>query len=117
MMYEPYYTIQVLATFTGPRQQLIPLILEISFLLVSILEISPQSLSLEKGKVSLTSVSFVASVGQKTPTAQGDSKLDPRSTKCQLLGYASGSGNYRVQDIASCHVFVSQDVIFEEGKP
>lgn len=53
----------------------------------------------------------------KIPIAHGDSKLDPRSTECCLLGYASGSGNYRVQDITSRRVFVSRDIIFEEGQP
>ena len=45
------------------------------------------------------------------------SKLDPRSTECRLLGYAMGSGNYKVQEIANHHVFISRDVIFEEGLP
>ena len=53
----------------------------------------------------------------KTPVAHGGSKLDPRSSECQLLGYATESGNYKVQDIATRHVFVSRDVIFEEGSP
>ena len=53
----------------------------------------------------------------KMPVAHGGSKLDPRSTECRLLGYATGSGNYKVQDIATRRVFVSRDVIFEEGKP
>ena len=47
----------------------------------------------------------------------GGSKLDPRSTECRLIGYASGSGNYKVQDITSRRVFVSRDVVFEEGLP
>ena len=47
----------------------------------------------------------------------GGSKLDPRSTECRLLGYASGRGNYRVQDIVTRRVFVSRDVVFEEGMP
>ena len=47
----------------------------------------------------------------------GGSKLDPKSVECRLLGYASGSGNYKVQDTASRRVFVSRDVVFEEGKP
>ena len=53
----------------------------------------------------------------KIPTAHGDSKLDPRSTECRFLGYTTGSGNYKVQDIATHRVFVSCDVIFEEGQP
>jgi hypothetical protein len=47
----------------------------------------------------------------------GGSKLDPWSVECKLLGYASGNGNYRVQDSSNRHVFVSQDVVFEEGRP
>ena len=47
----------------------------------------------------------------------GGSKLDPRSVECRLLGYASGSGNYKVQDVATHRVFVSRDVVFEEGQP
>jgi len=47
----------------------------------------------------------------------GGSKLDNRSVECLLLGYATGSGNYKVQDVASRHMFVSRDVIFEEGHP
>jgi len=34
-----------------------------------------------------------------------------------LLGYATGNGNYKVQDVTSRRVFVSRDVIFEEGHP
>ena len=49
--------------------------------------------------------------------AQGNSKLDPWSIECKLLGYASGSGNYRVQDVKTSRVFVSRDVVFEEGQP
>src|ERR1700678_2219223 len=63
---------------------------------------------------------FGAKCWAKVPTVHGaqvtgGSKLDPRSIACRLLGYASGSGNYKVQDIDSRKVFVSQDVIFEEG--
>ena len=47
----------------------------------------------------------------------GGSKLDPRSTEYQLLGYESGKGNYKVQDIVSRQVFISCDVVFEEGQP
>ena len=58
----------------------------------------------------------------KLPTVHGmqvvgGSKLDPRSVECRLLGYASGSGNYKVQDINTNRVFVSRDVVFEEGRP
>jgi hypothetical protein len=54
---------------------------------------------------------------RKTPTALGGSKLDPQSTECRLLGYASGSGNYKVQDVKSRCIFVSRDLVFEEGQP
>ena len=60
---------------------------------------------------------FGAKCWAKIPIAHGGSKLDPRSVECRLLGYASGSGNYKVQDITSRRVFISRDVIFEEGQP
>lgn len=47
----------------------------------------------------------------------GGSKLDPRSVECCLLGYVSGTGNYRVQDIATHRIYVSRDVVFKEGRP
>jgi len=47
----------------------------------------------------------------------GRSKLDPRSLECRFLGYAGGHGNYKVQDVLSRGVFVSRDVVFEEGQP
>jgi len=58
----------------------------------------------------------------KVPTINGalvtgGLKLDSRGVECRLLGYASGGGNYKVQDITSRRVFVSCDVIFEEGNP
>ena len=58
----------------------------------------------------------------KTPTVHGaqvtgGSKLDVRGVECRLLGYATGTGNYKVQDIGSRRVFVSRDVVFEEGNP
>ncbi len=58
----------------------------------------------------------------KIPTVHGvqvtgGSKLDPRAVECQFLGYAGGHGNYKVQDIQSHCVFVSHDVVFEEGQP
>ena len=60
---------------------------------------------------------FGAKCWAKIPNAYGGSKLDPRSSECRLLGYASGGGNYKVQDVASRLVFVSRDVVFEEGEP
>jgi transposase InsO family protein len=65
---------------------------------------------------------FGAKCWAKIPTnhgvqVTGGSKLDPKSVECRLLGYASGGGNYKVQDIASRRVFVSRDVVFEEGRP
>ena len=60
---------------------------------------------------------FGAKCWAKIPTTLGGSKLNPQSTECHLLGYASGSGNYKVQDITSCQVFISHDVVFEEGRP
>jgi transposase InsO family protein len=47
----------------------------------------------------------------------GGSKLDPRSVECRLLGYAPGRGNYKVQDVNSRRIYVSRDVVFEEGVP
>ncbi len=46
----------------------------------------------------------------------GGSKLDLLALECRFLGYAEGHGNYKVQDIGSQRVFVSQDVIFEEDQ-
>jgi len=46
----------------------------------------------------------------------GGSKLDHHSVECRFLGYATGCGNYKVQDISSLRVFVSHDLIFEEGQ-
>ncbi len=58
----------------------------------------------------------------KIPTVNGvqingGSKLDSRGVECRLLGYASGNGIYKVQDIASRRVLISRDVVFEEGHP
>ena len=58
----------------------------------------------------------------KIPTVHGvqvtgGSKLDQRSVECRLLGYTTGNGNYKVQDPSSRRVFVSRDVVFEEGTP
>ncbi len=55
--------------------------------------------------------------GQREPISggflvDGGSKLDDRSKKCVFLGYAGS--NYRVLDRAG-RVFVSCDVIFDEG--
>jgi hypothetical protein len=63
---------------------------------------------------------FGAKCWAKIPTVNGiqvtgGSKLDSRSIPCRLLGYAQGHGNYKVQDIENRRVFVSRDVVFEEG--
>ena len=65
---------------------------------------------------------FGAKCWAKVPTIHGvqvtgGSKLNSRSVKYWLLGYTSGNGNYKVQDISNRCVFVSWDVIFEEGHP
>jgi len=65
---------------------------------------------------------FSAKYWAKVPTVNGaqvtgGSKLDPRGVECRFLGYAGGSGNYKVQDILTQRVLVSWDVIFEEGQP
>ena len=65
---------------------------------------------------------FGARCWAKIPTVNGaqvtgGSKLDPRGVACRLLGYSSGRGNYKLQDIDTRRVFVSRDVIFEEGHP
>lgn len=65
---------------------------------------------------------FGAKCWAKIPTVNGaqvdgGSKLDPRGVECRMLGYAGGRGNYKVQAIVSRRVFVSRDVIFEEGQP
>jgi len=58
----------------------------------------------------------------KIPTVNGalvtgGSKLDERGVECRFLGYAGGCGNYKVQGAESRRVFVSRNVIFEEGQP
>jgi len=65
---------------------------------------------------------FGARCWAKIPTVHGaqvtsGSKLDPRALECRFLGYAGGHGNYKVQDITSNRVFVSRDIVFEEGEP
>ena len=80
-----------------------------------------QSFSGERQDVSHLRV-FGAKCWAKIPTSQGfqvtgGSKLDARSVECRLLGYATGSGNYKVQDVTSRRVLVSRDVVFEEGHP
>jgi hypothetical protein len=47
----------------------------------------------------------------------GGLKLDPRSVECCLLGYATGTGNYKVQDVNTHWTFISCDLVFEEGQP
>ena len=49
---------------------------------------------------------FGAKCWSKIPTVHGvqvtgGSKLDPQGMECRFLGYAGGSGNYKVQDIVS----------------
>ena len=58
----------------------------------------------------------------KIPTVNGalvtgGSKLNERGVECRFLGYAGGRGNYKVQGAESRQVFVSRNVIFEEGQP
>jgi hypothetical protein len=65
---------------------------------------------------------FGSKCWSKIPTVHGvqvtgGSKLDSRGAECRLLGYASGTGNYKVQDIATRRIYVSRDIIFEEGRP
>jgi len=65
---------------------------------------------------------FGARCWAKIPTVHGSqvtggSKLDPRGVECRLLGYAGGHGNYKVQSLEAPQVFVSRDVVFEEGHP
>jgi len=65
---------------------------------------------------------FGARCWAKIPTVHGvqvtgGSKLDPRALECRFLGYAGGHGNYKVQDVQSRRVFVSRDLVFEEGQP
>ena len=65
---------------------------------------------------------FGAKCWAKIPTIHGaqvtgGSKLDPRSAPCRFLGYATRTGNYKVQDTQTKCVYVSRDVIFEEGLP
>ena len=80
-----------------------------------------ESLSGKRQDVSHLRV-FGSKCWAKIPTVHGvqvtgGSKLDPRGVECRLLGYAPGGGNYKVQDTVSGRVFVSRDVIFEEGHP
>jgi len=65
---------------------------------------------------------FGSKCWSKIPTVHGvqvsgGSKLDNRGVECILLGFASSSGNYKVQDVTSHRVFVSCDIVFEEGYP
>jgi hypothetical protein len=46
-----------------------------------------------------------------------NTKLEPQSIECCFHRYATGKDNYKVQDIVSHHVFMSRDVVFEEGLP
>ena len=65
---------------------------------------------------------FGAKSWAKIPTVNGaqvtgGSKLNPRAVECRFLGYAGGGGNYKVQDVVTQRIFVSRDVVFEEGQP
>jgi hypothetical protein len=60
---------------------------------------------------------FGAKWWAKIPAGLGGSKLNQHSVECRFLGYATRRGNYKVQDIVSQRVFMSQDVVFEEGQP
>jgi hypothetical protein len=44
------------------------------------------------------------------------SKLDSKSRKCVLLGYADGVKGYRLWDPTAHKVVISRDVIFAEDK-
>lgn len=48
--------------------------------------------------------------------SQERTKLDPKSRKCILLGYADGVKGYRLWDPTSRKVIVSRDVIFAENE-
>jgi len=55
---------------------------------------------------------FGAKCWAKIPTMNGalisgGSKLDNRGIECRFLGYTSGRGNYKVQDLTSRRVFIS----------
>ena len=71
--------------------------------------IPTEAYSRGRDKTSLTFVCLDLSAGQKYPQHKGAPSL--------ILRYASGSGNYRVQEVGSHYVFVSHDVVFEEGWP
>ena len=43
-------------------------------------------------------------------------KLDPKATKCILLGYGTAVKGYRLYDIEERKVFFSRDVVFDESK-
>ena len=65
---------------------------------------------------------FGARCWAKIPTVNGlqvtgGSKLDPHSIECQFLRYVAGTGNYKVQDVATHQTFISRDLIFEKGHP
>ena len=109
--------IPILDTPTGLKRQPTPLIHTTLSFLADTLVLFLQKCFQEKGRTSHTFMFFGAKCWAKIPIAHGDSKLDPRSTECRLLGYALGSGNYKVQDVVSCCVFISHDVVFEEGSP
>src|SRR6266508_2114225 len=120
-MYVLYYTTRVLVTPTGPRPLPSLLIPATSSLLVA----TPVGYLLKLSRVSTrtfhTFISLARNAGRRSPLSTvlvtGGSKLDPQGVECRFLGYAGGSRNYKVQDLAVTRVFVSRDVIFEEGEP
>ena len=115
-MYVPYFVTPTSVILTGRRLPPTPSTLIISSPRVTILAAYPSSPWLERDKISPTSGFLAPSVGQWRP-GDGSSKLDPWAVECRMLRYAGGSGNYKVQDLVSQHVFVSQDIVFEEGQP
>jgi len=82
------------------------------FLLADILVVYQLSLSRERDRTYLT----FGSLGQNARLKYLPLKGSPNLT-LEVLNGVSGSGNYKVLDVASHRVFVSRDVVFEEGQP